>query len=158
MNESYLIQKNFYLSFLIGKETYAIDISNVLEVIEIEKITKVPNAPENIDGVINFRGNIIPVYDLGYRLNNSDHQKNALDVLIILQIPYNKNIIKIAIISEKVYEVFGAFEKDIKPITDLSGRYDTSLLEGKVKYHNDFILLIDIEQIVVSPQVVQKPG
>jgi purine-binding chemotaxis protein CheW len=56
-------RKNTFLSFRIGKETFAVSVQKVLEVLEKQYITEVPNVPEYVEGVINFRGKIIPVID-----------------------------------------------------------------------------------------------
>ena len=79
-------KKNSYIDFKIGKECYALSVSKVLEIIQLEQITKIPNSSEFILGVINFRGSVVPVIDMHKRFNISDKKDSTLKMLIVVDI------------------------------------------------------------------------
>ena len=72
---------NSYLSFRLGNEMYAAHVSNTLKILQLSEITKVPNAPSNMKGVINHHGNVLPVIDLNQTFGLDETQKQTTPVL-----------------------------------------------------------------------------
>ncbi|MDP4095008.1 MAG: chemotaxis protein CheW, partial [Bacillota bacterium] len=79
-------QKDKYLTFVVGSETYGIEIRHVTEIIGIQPITEVPELPEYIRGIINLRGKIIPVMDVRMRFKKSFKEYNDRTCVIVVDI------------------------------------------------------------------------
>ena len=75
-----------YLTFLVGQERFAISILDVKEIIEISNVTRVPMTPDYIHGVINLRGNVVPVVDLSARLAHGCSQINKRSCIVLVEI------------------------------------------------------------------------
>ena len=101
--------------FELGTETYGLDISTVHEIIRMQTITKVPKAPFYVEGVINLRGRVIPVIDIGKRFGfeKTENAKNNRIVVINIQDT------TLGIIVDAVTEVIRVPEESIDPVSDV---------------------------------------
>lgn len=129
--------------FKIGHEEYGLDILKVQEILRIPKITKLPKSADYIMGVIDLRGKVIPIIDLGRRFkidvsSTSDEQR-----AIVVNIKEKK----VGLAIDSVSHVIKIDEKDIEPpppiIKGISGRY----IIGIAKVESGFVIILDIEQI-----------
>ncbi len=105
---------NQYLSFIIGGEEYAVEVLLVQEIIRYSDPTRVPNSPEIVKGVINFRGKIIPVIDMRKKFNLEAMEYNSFNVIIVLTVK-NKTM---GIIVDSVSDVVSFSEADIQDMED----------------------------------------
>ncbi len=96
--------------FNLGLEEYAVDISCAKEIIRIPKFTKIPNVPSFIEGVINLRGKVIPIFDLKKRFKLDQSERNTDSRLLILEL----DDMKVGIIVDDVSEVISIDEESIQ--------------------------------------------
>lgn len=141
--------KGRFLSFLIDKETYGIEIKHVTEIVGIQVITEMPEMPDYVKGIINLRGIIIPVIDV--RLRFSMHQKEYDDRTCVIVVDFNG--VTIGLIVDSVSEVINLTEERIVELPrnsiGMSNRYVKNI--GKAGSH--VILLLDCEQLLSSADV-----
>ncbi|RMD50306.1 MAG: chemotaxis protein CheW [Ignavibacteria bacterium] len=136
------------VSFKIGKEEFGVDILKVQEIIRMMKITKVPNAPEYVDGVVNLRGKVIPVVDLRKRLGMElkERDKNTRIVVVELE---NKTI---GFIVDEVNEVLriprGITEAPPKMVSGIDSEYITAV--GKLE--DRLLILLDLEKVFTNEE------
>lgn len=141
-------QNGKYLTFSLDKETYGIEIGYVIEIIGIHCITKLPEMPEYIKGIINLRGKIIPVMDVRLRFNKEPKEFNDRTCIIVIEI----NDRSIGLIVDGVSEVITLPEKSIiePPKMDMgSNGYVKNI--GKVG--NEVRLLLDCEKLINEAQL-----
>lgn len=131
------------VAFNLAKEEYAIDILAVQEIIRPTAITRVPKAPSYIEGVINLRGNVVPVVNLRHRFGLKEEEQTETSRVIILII----NDMKIGITVDNVTEVIRIKEEDIE-VPDLSDSLDQRFVQGVGKYNGRLLLLLDLEEIL----------
>lgn len=136
-----------YLSFIINKEHYAVNVEKVLEVLQEEHITPVPNAPEFIRGIINFRGEIVPVFETRIRFNLPPREENETFNIIVLDISEGTEIFRIGAIVDKVKDVISIGDEDIKPVPNMTSDIHNQFLQGIYKLKNEFILLLNVEKV-----------
>ncbi len=141
--------KRSFLSFNLGDEIFALDVSNALEVLEMQKITKVPKTPDYIKGVVNFRGEILPVMDTRLKLNMLDETPIEECVIIVLDIKLNKNDVLIGAVANSVKDVLSIADNEIEVVPEMGSKYNTEFLLGMIKSKEteEFIMLLDIEKI-----------
>lgn len=138
---------NEFLTFSLGQEEYGIDILKVQEIRNYEKPTQVANAPSYIKGLINLRGVIVPIIDLRMKFNLPKTDYSEFTVVIILNLP--KQIV--GIIVDSVSEVITLEAEQMRPAPELSDNtMDTRYLVGLGSLENRMLLLIDIEHLVTT--------
>lgn len=131
------------VAFSIAKEEYAIDILAVQEIIRPTAITRVPKAPSYIEGVINLRGNVVPVINLRCRFGMVEGEQTETSRVIILNI----HEMKIGITVDSVTEVIRINENDVE-VPDLSDSLDKRFVKGVGKYNGRLLILLDLEEIL----------
>jgi len=129
-----------YLSFSINKETFAINVSYVLEVLETEEIIKPPNTVEYIDGIIEFREQFATAINTHKRFNFKDI--NEKHVFIVLEIPFNGKNILIAAKADRVKGVIDVNVKTISPVPDM-GSSKNDFFTGLIREGDNHIMIID---------------
>jgi len=143
-----------YLSFLICNELFAISVLKVLEVLQKQVITKVPNAPAFIMGILNFRGEVVPVFDTRIRFSQAPRNENDSFVIVILDlIKDGESFLRIGAVVDSVRDVIIFNENEIKPLPPMTREFDTSFICGVVKKEESFILLLDIDKMFSDSEV-----
>jgi purine-binding chemotaxis protein CheW len=141
------MEKETYLTFKLGQEFFAVSVANVLEVLEKQQITPVPRAPEHILGIINFRGNILPVVDTREKFNLSASETDLNCILIVFEMGTDENHFSIAATADAVKDVIEISRDEIKPIPEMGLRYDTQFIRGAVRREESFILLLETDKV-----------
>lgn len=132
-----------YLTFYLGKENYGIDITKIIEIVEIQKITRVPETEAYVKGVMNLRGNIIPVMDL--RLRFEMEEKAYTNRTCIINVM--ENGVTVGLVVDSVSEVLEISNKEIEPIMERqNGR--NQFIKGIGKISNQVKMLIDLEKLL----------
>ncbi len=147
MANTLLTNKHTFLSFRLGKEYFALSVKKVLEVLQEQKITEVPQTPEYIKGIINFRGEILPVIDTRLKFNMSERDKSEEYVIIVLDLVINDQNIVLGAIADGVKDVFEVLEKDIKAAPEFGNNYNNDFLDGMIKVDDRFIMILSIDKV-----------
>ncbi len=142
-----LTEKKSYLSFQLDDEIFAINVKKVLEVLQMQKITKVPKTPDYIKGVINFRGEILPVIDTRQKFSLNKVEDYTKFVIIMLNFVRDHKEQKIGAIVDSVMDVFEYKEIDIKDVPELGSRYNLEFIYGMIKREDDFIMILDVDKV-----------
>jgi purine-binding chemotaxis protein CheW len=138
-------QANKYLFFRIGKESYGIAIRHVIEIIELQPISAVPDMPAYVKGVINLRGKVIPIIDLRLRFDMEERAYDDRTCIIVTEVDQ----VLVGCLVDTVEEVMEIPEKNIEPppkFKSVSG--EAQYISGMGKAGGAIKILIDIEKIV----------
>ncbi len=143
--------KNKYLIFSVGDESYGIRIKYVIEIIGIEEITKVPDLPDFVKGIINLRGKIISVMDARLRFKKEPKEYDDRTCIIVIEI----DRILFGLIVDNVKEVASIEESNIAPPPTVNKHGDGSngFIEGIGKVENDIWLFIDCMKLLVNAEI-----
>jgi purine-binding chemotaxis protein CheW len=141
------MEKDTYLTFVLGKEYFAVNVKTVLEVLEEPYITPVPMAPEHILGIINFRGEIVPVADSRLKLNMPSLEGDVKNYVIIFEIGTDQEKVSIAATADAVKDVIEIDPEEIKPVPEMGITYDVRFISGVIRRDDKFILLMNIEKV-----------
>ncbi len=134
--------KGRFLTFILGGESYGIEISYVTEIIGIQPVTEVPELPEYIRGIINLRGKIIPVMDVRLRFMKPFREYNDRTCIIVVDI----NEISIGLIVDSVSEVISIPETEIVAPPQISK--GNKYIKGIGKTGNEVKLLLDCNKLL----------
>lgn len=148
--------ENQFLTFEVDNEEYGVDVLKVQEIIRYRKPTKMPNAPEIIKGVINFRGAVIPVVDLRKKFNLAEQEYDNFNVVITLEV---KDKI-VGIIVDKVSDMVSFSEGEIQEDLDFGSQVDTKFIKGMARMDDRLIILLFLEKLLSFEEfkAVNKAG
>ncbi|MGI5871865.1 MAG: chemotaxis protein CheW [Bacillota bacterium] len=132
------------LVFNVDGEEFGVDVLLVQEIIRYVKPTKIPNAPRAVKGVINFRGEVIPILDVRERFNLPTREYDEFTVIVVVE--YNGK--SLGLIVDQVSDNVSLAAKDIQLVPDFSGDEKTAYLKGMGKLEKRLILLLDVEKIM----------
>lgn len=143
-----------FLTFLIGREYFAVNVNTVLEVLQHPSITHIPKAPDHILGIINFRGEILPVVDTKLKFNiNDDGDKSK--IIIVFEIDHEGAKTVIAATADSVKDVIEIMESEIKPVPEMGISYNSIYLSGAIRRDEIFILLLNVEKMFSTSDLTE---
>src|SRR6478735_12407628 len=131
---------NSFLSFRLGDELFAANVSKVLEILEIPKVTKVPRSPAFMRGVVNLRGNVLPVIDMRTKFGLPVVDDTINSCILVLTIELEGTQIVIGTIVDAVQEVMDIDESAIQSLPSVGSKYKTEFIDGMVKKADQFIM------------------
>lgn len=137
-----------YLSFKLKEEHFAINVSKVLNILEMQAITKVPKSPEFVLGVINLRGDVLPVIDTNNKLGLEKTIMTNNTCILVIESKINNSQVKFGILVDTVQEVLEIKDKDILPSPSIGDKYETELIIGVVEKQEKFIMILDINKLL----------
>ncbi len=132
--------------FRLGKEEYAIDILNVQEIIRVLNVTRVPRVEKHIEGVINLRGNIVPLLNLHTKFNLDTSGLEDEKRIIVCQF----DEIKAGIIVDEVLEVIRLGDSDIESVDNVYTSVSADQIKGIAKVSGRLLILLDMKKIIIG--------
>lgn len=138
-----------FLTFTLGDENYALDILTVKEIRGYENPTKIANAPAFIKGVINLRGDIVPIVDLRIKFNLGQATYDEFTIVIVLHI-HNRIV---GVVVDSVSDVVSLGKDEIKPAPDFGVAFDSRYLLGLATINEQMIILVDIDELISSEEM-----
>ena len=134
------------VTFKLGNNEYAIDIMQAKEIIKMEKITLIPNAPDYVEGVINLRGNIIPIVDLKKRFNLDENEEEKNTGIIIVKI----DDVDMGIIIDAISKVVSIATSNIQPPPPMLSGIGQKYIKGVAKLEDKLLVVLDLEKLIVG--------
>jgi len=114
-----------YLSFMVCGELFAVNVNKVLEVLQKQNITQVPNAPRYIRGIINFRGEVVPVFESRIKFNLLDRTDDSPFVIIVLDLSRKDEVFRIGAIVDRVKDVISIEDSSVHPGPAMSKEFNS---------------------------------
>lgn len=148
MHEDDANETVLYLTFKVGRELLAFEVSHVREVLDLCSITRVPRTPEYMKGVINLRGTVIPVLDLRLRFGLTRTESGIEARIVVIEFEYGDTTAEVGILTESVHDVIGIDTGRISPPSDTGRSWRSEYIRGIGKYVDTFVLLLDIQKVL----------
>jgi purine-binding chemotaxis protein CheW len=139
-----------YLTFRLDDEMFALDIAKVREVLEFSSITRVPRTPDFMRGVINLRGNVVPVVDLKLKLGLARTEKTIDTCVVITEVELDGERTVLGALADSVQEVVELDASQIDPPPRMGTRIDTSSIRGMGKRDDEFLIILDIDRVLTT--------
>ena len=136
------------VGFRIGNETFGVRISLVREIVRLPEITAVPNAPDDIEGVINLRGKIIPVMDMRVRFNFTAENTDQTCIVVVQVKTAEGKVTQMGLIVDGVEEVINIGDGDIEPAPDFGGQISMEYITGIAKVKGLVKSLLNIDAVI----------
>jgi len=135
---------NEFLTFTLGEEEYGVDILKVQEIRGYDTVTRIPDAPDFIKGVINLRGTIVPVVDMRLKFKLGSAEYNEFTVMIILNIA--KRVVGMVV--DGVSDVMQLTAEQIRPAPEFGSVVNTRYITGLGALDQRMLILVDIEKLM----------
>ncbi len=137
-----------YLTFKLSQEEYGVPILTVQRIIQLQQITPVPRTPDFIAGVINLRGQIIPIVRLRNKLNMESVDNSESTCIIVVQFEFEKDEMTIGVLIDEVSEVLFIDDKQIQETPNFGADIKTDFITSIAKFNNRIIMLLAIDKIL----------
>ena len=139
-----------YLTFALGPEEYGLEILKVREIIGYMDITSVPQTPAHVKGVINLRGQVIPVIDLRAKFGMETTEVTDQTCIIVVETSRGENEFSTGIVVDRVQEVLDIDGKNIEMAPQFGQSVNTDFILGMGKVGDSVKILLDIDQVLAS--------
>jgi purine-binding chemotaxis protein CheW len=143
-----------YLTFRLGEEVFAIEVIRTREVLDCSIITRVPQTPEFVLGVINLRGSVVPVIDLRLKFGLPPVEKTVHSCIIVMQIEVDDESVTIGALVDSVQEVLELREDEIELPPRIGTRLKTEYIRGMGNCGDRFLILLDIDRVFSADELV----
>ena len=154
MNDNATTETAQYLTFGLGEEEFALEITKVREVMDYTTITSVPRMPEFLSGVINLRGNVVPVIDLRLKLGMSATERTVDTCIVIMEIKVDGEPIDMGALADSVQEVIDLNPAQIEPPPRLGTKLNTEFIQGMGKRDDKFLIILNIDKVLAGDELV----
>lgn len=136
-----------FLTFSLGDELYGIDILRVQEIKGYSAVTKIPNTPPHIKGVLNLRGTIVPIVELRTKFGMPTIDYTAFTVIIVVVVQDKVT----GLVVDAVSDVLDVEKKAIQSVPDFGTKVDVTFLSGIGKSGDKLVSLLDIDRLLLDP-------
>ena len=150
VNKAISDKEGKYLTFTLGHEQYGLEILKVREIIGYMEITAVPQTPHYVKGVINLRGQVIPVIDLRAKFGMETAEITEESCIIVVEIHQNKRQFSTGIIVDKVEEVLDIAGEDIEEAPQFDSSVNTDFILGMGKIGESVKILLNINRVLAG--------
>ncbi|QTA81601.1 Chemotaxis protein [Desulfonema limicola] len=142
-----------YLTFMLENENFALEINKVREVLDYTTITRVPRMPDFLRGVINLRGNVVPVIDLRLKLDMSAIKKTVDTCIVIVEIMIDGQITQVGALADSVKEVINLDPASISPAPRIGTKLKNEFIKGMGQQDGRFLIILDIDRVLSEEEL-----
>ena len=147
-----------YLTFVLDEEVFAVDVARVREILEMPTITKVPQVPDFMRGVINLRGCVVPVIDLHLKFGMPVAAQTVNTCIIVVEVEMDGEKIVLGALADSVQEVIEMEPSQIEAAPHIGTHLRTEFLKGMGKHNERFVMILDIDKVFSSAELAAVQG
>ena len=158
LNRAIMEKEGKYLTFALGPEEYGLEILKVREIIGYMDITAVPQTPEHVKGVINLRGQVIPVIDLRAKFGMETTDVTEQTCIIVVEIDQGSRKFSTGIVVDRVQEVLDIAGENIEEAPRFGSSVNTDFILGMGKVAESVKILLDIDKVLAGAELSRIAG
>lgn len=148
-----VVHEGKHLTFSVAGEEYGIGIKKVKEIIGMMVVTRIPQTPSYMKGVINLRGKVIPVVDLRMKFGLEEGVRTEKTCIIVVEVAREDSRLPVGIVVDSVTEVLNIKRGDVEPTPEFGAAMDTGYILGMAKSGSGVKILLDIDQVLCSVDI-----
>ena len=137
-----------FLTFILDNEAYGVEILRVQEIKGWTAVTRIPNTPEYMQGVLNLRGTIVPIVDMRMRFNLEQVEYTPITVIIVLSVKSENGERVIGLVVDSVSDVIDVSATDIKATPDFGTTLNTEFINGLATSTEHMVMLLDVDKLL----------
>lgn len=142
-----------YLTFNLAEEVFAVDVGRVREILEITSITKVPQTPDFMRGVINLRGSVVPVIDMRLKFGMTETERTVNTCIIVVEVMMDGETVVIGSLADSVQEVIEMESAQIEAAPHIGTHLNTEFIKGMGKHGERFVMILDIDKVFTGAEL-----
>ncbi len=147
MQENNTVSSQQYVTFSLGEELFGVEVSRTREILSLTPVTRVPQTPEYLLGVINLRGKVVPVVDMRLKLGLPAGVDTEDTCIIVVDLEVDGDVITVGALADAVREVMDIRSDQIEPPPRLGTRLKTEFIHGMGKVDEQFLILLNIDKV-----------
>lgn len=147
MSKNVTVQSAQYLTFGLHTDQFAIDVSKAREILDYANLTKVPQAPKYMLGVINLRGSVVPVIDMRLKFGLPLKERTKESCCIVVEVNLDGELLTIGTLVDSVSEVVDIRADQIEPPPRLGTKLDNDFIQGMGNLGEKFVIILDIDKV-----------
>jgi len=141
-----------FLSFVVGGTDFGVPILKVKEILQFEGVTRVPGTPASIRGVINVRGSVVPVVDLGVKFGKGEVPETKRTCVLVVETKTQDETLTLGVIADAVSEVVDLGPDDVEPPPAFGTGVKLDHITGMGKVGKGFVILLDIDRVLTASE------
>ncbi len=154
INEELVVaEQDQHLTFDLAGEELAVPVLNIREIIRYGKITHMPMVPDFIEGVINLRGNVVPVINLASKFGLQKNKSDKRTCIIIMEILMGEDMVITGVVVDKVLQVIAIPEDTIEPSPKLGANIQSDFIKGMARKEDGFTIILDICRVLSAEEI-----
>ncbi len=142
-----------YVTFSLGEELFGVEVTRTREILSLTPVTKVPQTPDYLLGVINLRGQVVPVVDMRLKLGLPAGAETEDTCIIVVEVQVEDESIVVGALADAVREVLEVRSDQIEPPPRLGTRLNTEFITGMGKFDDQFIILLNMDRIFNTGEI-----
>lgn len=142
-----------YVTFSLGEELFGVEVTKTREILSLTPVTKVPQTPDFLLGVINLRGQVVPVVDMRLKLGLPAGDDTEDTCIIVVEVDFDGEAIIVGALADAVREVLEIRKDQIEPPPKLGTRLRTEFIKGMGKIGEQFTILLNIDRVFNSDEL-----
>ena len=149
-----------YVTFSLAEELFGVEVTRAREILSLTPVTKVPQTPDYLLGVINLRGQVVPVVDMRLKLGLPAGEETEDTCIIVIEVQVDGEAIVVGALADAVREVLEVRDDQIEPPPRLGTKLNTEFISGMGKVDEQFMIMLNIDQVFSSEElaIVQDVG
>lgn len=149
-----------YVTFCLGEELFGVEVTRAREILDLVPVTKVPQTPDYLLGVINLRGQVVPVVDLRVKMGLAKVEETRDSCIIVMEVQVDGEVLTVGGLADSVREVLELRDDQIEPAPRLGTKLKTEYIAGMGKVDEQFLILLEIDRVFSSEELscVQEAG
>lgn len=144
-----------YLTFKLGKESFAVNVNKIINILELVEITQIPKVPAYFAGVINLRGEVLPVIDSNIKLGMGKTKITGSTCILVVETQITGSTLKFGMLADAVLEVLEIKGEKILPPPEIGTKYKSSFITGVIQNEERFTMLVDINTFVNEEELTK---
>jgi purine-binding chemotaxis protein CheW len=142
-----------YVTFQLDRELFGVAVARTREILSLVQVTGVPQMPDYMQGVINLRGQVVPVVDLRVKLGMARAASTRDSCIIVMDVQVDDEMLTIGGLADSVREVLELSDEKIEPPPRMGTKLKTEFIAGMGRLDEEFLILLDIDRVFCGEEL-----
>jgi len=148
-----IVATNQYITFQLDDEIYALDVAHAREIVEVPRLTRLPNTPNWIRGVMNLRGSVVPVIDLKHKFDMGATEITLRSCVLVVEFEFDEAIFVIGVLVDCVLAVFDLPPEQVEAPPKFGARYSRKYLKGIGRRDDRVFMILEANEVFADIEV-----
>ena len=158
MSVAEITETTQYLTFTLAEDIFAIDVTMAREILDVCDVTRVPQTPDYMLGVINLRGSVVPVIDMRLKFGMDHVERTRDSCIVVVEVDIDGESVVVGALADSVREVLDLEPSQIEPPPRIGTRLNTEFIKGMGNLDDRFVIILDINRVFSAEELALVQG